>query len=171
MARTLITKVIIGNEKFYGEEFHLKKDFFKLWMHGRWAGCSSCFCKKKKETPTPNDDTKTKSLTEVAVGEKEIAQGLFEDRLETLNVCSEILNDRLDIKNYIQDSMDLQIIRSLLLKSRHKILMPLLSYHMTKKRLDGQKKNTRRDKKTSFGRNLLEGDDMPVLDIHTAVMH
>lgn len=41
---------------------------------------------------------------------------------------------------------------------------------MTKKKMNFQK-NKKKNKSTSFGRNLLEADDMPVLDIDTAVEH
>ena len=82
-----------------------------------------------------------------------------------------IINDRLDIKNYIQDSMDLQIIRGLLLKSRHKILMPILSIELANaQRIRDKKRKANQGKFcSSWVRNINNADDMPVFDIGSAI--
>jgi hypothetical protein len=49
---------------------------------------------------------------------------------ENFQSCNDIIEDRLSIENYIQDSMELQIIKSVLLKQRHKTLIPLVRFNL-----------------------------------------
>jgi hypothetical protein len=59
--------------------------------------------------------------------------------------------------------MDFHAVRQLMVKSRHKILMPILMLHLTKTKLN------RGEYKSSFGRNLHERTDRPVFTIEEAV--
>lgn len=59
--------------------------------------------------------------------------------------------------------MDFHAVRQLIVKSRHKILMPTLVLHLTKTKLD------QGEYRSSFGRNLYERTDKPVFTIEDAV--
>ena len=48
----------------------------------------------------------------------------LEKKLATYEACERLLNERLSISNFISDGMELQILRGLLLKKRHTILLP-----------------------------------------------
>ena len=91
--------------------------------------------------------------------------GIFEQNMNILNTCNQVLDERMNIGNFIQDSMDLQVIRGLFLKSRHKLLLPLLLMHLYKKRDLKKKKNH-----TSFLRNLGERTDNPTFSIEDAII-
>jgi len=75
-----------------------------------------------------------------------------------------MMNERLDIKNFIHDSMDTQVLRGLVLKSRHRLLIPLLVLNQYKLRFKEQ-----RTTDTSFLRNLGERTDNPTFSIEDAV--
>ena len=60
--------------------------------------------------------------------------------------------------------MDFHAVRQLMVKSRHKILMPTLVLHLTKTKL-----NQQGDYRSSFSRNLHERTDEPVFTIEDAV--
>ena len=70
----------------------------------------------------------------------------------------------MDIKNFIGDSIDFQAMRNLLLKSRHRFLMPLLVLEFYKR-----KKKSDKGYDTSFARNFHERTDYPVFDVGDAV--
>jgi hypothetical protein len=76
-----------------------------------------------------------------------------------------IINEKLSLKNYIHDAIDFHAIRQLLVKSRHKILMPILAIALTKNKL----KKSAKEYKTSFARNIHERTDRPVFTIDDAV--
>jgi hypothetical protein len=59
--------------------------------------------------------------------------------------------------------MDFHAVRQLMVKSRHKILMPILVLHLTKTKLN------QGEYRSSFGRNLHERTDRPVFTIEEAV--
>ena len=59
--------------------------------------------------------------------------------------------------------MDFHAVRQLMVKSRHKILMPTLVLHMTKTKL------IQGEYRSSFSRNLYERTDRPVFTIEEAV--
>ena len=75
-----------------------------------------------------------------------------------------IIEEKLNLKNFLHDAMDFHAVRQLMVKSRHKILMPTLVLHLTKTKL-----NPVGDYKSSFGRNLHERTDRPVFTIEDAV--
>jgi hypothetical protein len=69
------------------------------------------------------------------------------------------------LKNFLHDAMDFHAIRQLMVKSRHKILMPTLVLALTKTKF----KKGGGEYKTSFARNIHERTDQPVFDIDDAV--
>jgi hypothetical protein len=84
---------------------------------------------------------------------------------ENLRACNTIISEKLSLKNYLHDAIDLHAISQLMIKSRHKILMPTLVLALTKTKL---KKNGK-EYKTSFARNIHERTDRPVFTIDDAV--
>jgi hypothetical protein len=74
-----------------------------------------------------------------------------------------IIGEKLNLKNYLHDAMDFHAVRQLMVKSRHKILMPILVLHLTKTKLN------QGEYRSSFGRNLHERTDRPVFTIEEAV--
>jgi hypothetical protein len=77
--------------------------------------------------------------------------------------CRLIIGEKLNLKNYLHDAMDFHAVRQLMVKSRHKILMPILMLHLTKTKLN------QGEYRSSFGRNLHERTDRPVFTIEEAV--
>jgi hypothetical protein len=77
--------------------------------------------------------------------------------------CRLIIGEKLNLKNYLHDAMDFHAVRQLMVKSRHKILMPILVLHLTKSKLN------QGEYRSSFGRNLHERTDRPVFTIEEAV--
>lgn len=75
-----------------------------------------------------------------------------------------ILEEKMDIGNFLHDSMDLNCIRQLIMKSRHKILIPLLMLHITK-----SKTIKKKGYKGAFYRNMHERNDQPVFTINDAI--
>ena len=76
-----------------------------------------------------------------------------------------IISEKLNLKNYLHDAIDFHAIRQLMIKSRHKILMPTLVLGLTKTKL----KKSGKEYKTSFARNIHERTDQPVFTIDDAV--
>jgi hypothetical protein len=74
-----------------------------------------------------------------------------------------VIEEKLDFKNFLHDAMDFHAVRQLMVKSRHKILMPSLVLHLTKTKLNEGKY------RSNFGRNLHERTDRPVFTIEEAV--
>jgi hypothetical protein len=74
-----------------------------------------------------------------------------------------IIDEKLDLNNFLHDAMDFHAVRQLMVKSRHKILMPTLVLHLTKTKLN------QGDYRSSFSRNLHERTDRPVFTIEEAV--
>ena len=188
MIKCMTLQVIIGNEKLYPDEYRITRDFSTLWWRSSYDNLKDALCccfrrdlitTKKKRLMSGLSRTlfskaglkKQQARKSQASAKPEVS--LFGRQMEIMNICNEILDDRMDIKNYIQDSMDLQIIRGLLLKSRHKILMPLLSIELTKVKRDREKIQKKRSvAANSFMRNLNEyADELPVFDVGTAVKH
>jgi hypothetical protein len=82
-----------------------------------------------------------------------------------LRACNTIISEKLSLKNFLHDAMDFHAIRQLMIKSRHKILMPTLVLALTKTKL----KKSGGEYKTSFARNIHERTDQPVFTIDDAV--
>ena len=84
---------------------------------------------------------------------------------DNLRACNMIISEKLSLQNYLHDAIDLHAIRQLMIKSRHKILMPTLVLELTKTKL----KKSGAEYKTSFARNIHERTDRPVFTIDDAV--
>jgi hypothetical protein len=85
-------------------------------------------------------------------------------RFVNLKACKLLVDEKLKLKNFLHDAMDFHAVRQLMVKSRHKILMPTLVLHLTKTKL-----NQARSNRSSCGRNLDERTDEPVFTIEDAV--
>ena len=84
---------------------------------------------------------------------------------DNLGACNMIISEKMSLKNYLHDAIDFHAIRQLMIKSRHKILMPTLVLALTKTKLT--KKGN--EYKTSFARNIHERTDRPVFTIDDAI--
>jgi hypothetical protein len=89
---------------------------------------------------------------------------LLVKKFVNLKACKLLIDEKLNLKNFLHDAMDFHAVRQLMVKSRHKILMPTLVLHLTKTKL-----NPVGDYKSSFVRNLHERTDRPVFTIEDAV--
>jgi hypothetical protein len=90
---------------------------------------------------------------------------MIQMKSDNLRACNMIISEKLSLKNYLHDAIDLHAIRQLMIKSRHKILMPMLVLALTKTK----HKQTGAEYKTSFGRNIHERTYRPVFTIEDAV--
>jgi hypothetical protein len=90
---------------------------------------------------------------------------MYQMKSENLKACNMIISEKLSLNNYLHDAIDLHAIRQLMIKSRHKILMPTLVLELTKTKLTRMGK----EYKTSFSRNIHERTDQPVFTIDDAV--
>jgi hypothetical protein len=84
---------------------------------------------------------------------------------ENLKACNMIISEKLSLKTFLHDAMDFHAIRQLMVKSRHKILMPTLVLALTKTKLI----KGGGEYKSSFARNIHERTDRPVFTIDDAV--
>jgi hypothetical protein len=84
-------------------------------------------------------------------------------KFANFKACRLIIGEKLNLKNYLHDAMDFHAVRQLMVKSRHKILMPTLVLNLTKTKLN------RGEYRSSFSRNLYERTDRPVFTIEEAV--
>lgn len=69
------------------------------------------------------------------------------------------------MRNYLHNTLDLHTIRQMLLKSRHKILMPIMILELANK----VNKSKRGQFKNAFSRNFYDRTDMPVFNVEEAV--
>ena len=132
----IIQKVILGKTNFLPEKYNLNKDFTYLSIRKK------CFCCFKKTTD--------QNLTQ---------------KIELFKNCKQTVEEKMDITNYLNDSMNFHATSHLLLKSRHKILVPFLSLHLTAK-----KKKSSIRYKNIFIRNIHERTDQPVFSIEDAII-
>ena len=144
LTRHIVLKVVIGKEALFGPDYMLKKDFCILYFKEFLLSCRCCCfcCVSKKRFDTPELESKSR----------------------TLEAANEIVAEKMDIKNFIGDCIDFQAMRNLMLKSRHRFLMPLLVLEFYKR-----KKKSNKGYDTSFARNFHERTDMPVFDVCDAV--
>ena len=128
---------LIGKQSLYPQEYRIKGSYARLLCGLTCKCCKCCF---------PKDDE------------------LFEDRKLMLADCITCIDEKMDIKNFLHDSMDFMAIKQLLMKSRHKMLMPSLILNITK-----NKTKLHSGYKTSFVRNMCERIDRPVFTLEEAV--
>jgi hypothetical protein len=84
-------------------------------------------------------------------------------KFANFKACRLIIGEKLNLKTYLHDAMDFHAVRQLMVKSRHKILMPTLVLNFNKTKLN------RGEYRSSFSRNLYERTDRPVFTIEEAV--
>jgi hypothetical protein len=90
---------------------------------------------------------------------------MLQMKSDNLRACNMIISEKLSLQNYLHDAIDLHAIRQLMIRSRHKILMPTLVLALTKAKL----KKSENEYKTSFARNIHERTDRPVFTIDDAI--
>ena len=88
----------------------------------------------------------------------------MQEKRLVLSDCFTVLDEKMDLKNYLHDSMDFMAIKQLLMKSRHKMLMPALILNITR-----NKTKVSSGYKTTFARNLHERVDKPVFTFEDAI--
>lgn len=96
----LILSTIIDKEDYYNENFKLRKQYLQIYLY---TSPFCCCCKKAKLEQLGEDSG-------------------FEEKMETYGACEKLLNNRLSIENFINEGMEMQIIRGMILKERHKLL-------------------------------------------------
>lgn len=128
--KDLILNKILAENSSYPAEFHLSKIYDKFLYKYDYCFCLTKRLLKKKENK--NDLNKAVNMS----------------------ACKLILEEKMDIGNFLHDSMDFYCIRQLIMKSRHKILVPLLIIHLTKTKTIKSK-----GYKGSFYRNIHERTD------------
>jgi hypothetical protein len=146
LKRHAVLYSIIGKQGLFPKEYQIKDSYARLYFCGfifnSFLCClpKSCMC----------CDTK--------------GDQLFEDRKLVLSDCFTCIDEKMDIKNFLHDSMDFMAIKQLLMKSRHKLLMPSLVLNITR-----NKTKLTAGYKTAFIRNLHERVDRPVFTVEEAM--
>ena len=134
--RYIIQKVILGKPNTVPDKYNIKKEFTQLTCRKH---CSCCF---KKSTKNP----------------------ILNDKLKVFDSCQQTIAEKMDLGNYLNDSMKFHITYHLLLKSRHVLLAPLLSLH-----LSVMKKKPGTEYKNTFMKNMHERTDQPVFSVEDAI--
>jgi hypothetical protein len=137
LMRHAVLYSLIGKQSLYPQEYRIKGSYARLLCG---LGCKCCTC------CAPKDDN------------------FFEERKLMLSDCITCIDEKMDIKNFLHDSMDFMAIKQLLMKSRHKMLMPSLILNITR-----NKTKLHSGYKTSFVRNMCERIDKPVFTLEEAV--
>jgi hypothetical protein len=138
LMRHAVLYALIGKPSLYPKEYQIRGSYARLMWCGLLCTCCKC-C-------VPKDDA------------------LFEERKLLLSDCITCIDEKMDIKQFLHDSMDFMVIKHLLMKSRHKMLMPSLILNITR-----NKTKLHSGYKTSFVRNLCERTDKPVFTLSEAV--
>jgi hypothetical protein len=137
LMRHAVLYSLIGKQSLYPQEYRIKGSYARLLCR---LSCKCCAC------CAPKDDD------------------FFEERKLMLSDCITCIDEKMDIKNFLHDSMDFMAIKQLLMKSRHKMLMPSLILNITR-----NKTKMHSGYKTSFVRNMCERIDRPVFTLEEAV--
>jgi hypothetical protein len=138
LIRHAILYSIIGKQSLYPKEYHIKKDYNKLFWCGLMCKCCKC-CVDQNDA-------------------------LLEERKLVMSDCFTCIDEKMDVKNFLHDSMDFIPIKNLLMKSRHKLLMPCLVLNITR-----NKTKVGSGYKSAFVRNMCERVDQPVFTLEEAV--
>lgn len=85
------------------------------------------------------------------------------EKFINLKASEALIRQKLDLNNFIQDSLEFNCIRHIIMKSRHKILAPFLTLNL----LIHKKKVITH--KSSFFRNIHERTDKPLFTISDAI--
>ena len=86
--------------------------------------------------------------------------------MNTAEACEIVITESLDLQNYIHNTMDVNIMRHMLIRSRHKLLMPLLTVNLIMRRAN---KRGVALLKNTYERNNLDRVDAPVFSVAEAV--
>ena len=99
----------------------------KLILHGILADC--------KDYPKRFQISEDYAYIKMCPCSKKKAgdEKLVQDKKVTLKACEMILEERLDVLHFLQDSLEFQLIRRLLLRERHQILVPQLEVTLATK--------------------------------------
>ena len=116
----------------------MSKSFCKLYTRMKFPCCGRGLAKQEKDE-------------------------LLANKFINFKACRLIIGEKLNLENYLHDAMDFHAVRQLMVKSRHKILMPTLVLHLTKTKLN------QGEYRSSSGRHLYERTDLPVFTIEEAV--
>jgi hypothetical protein len=138
LMRHAILYSIIGKQSLYPKEYQIKNDYNKLFWCGFMCSCCRCCVDQKDE--------------------------LYKEKKLVMSDCFTCIDEKMDIKNFLHDSMDFIPIKNLLMKSRHKLLMPSLVLNMTR-----NKTKLSSGYRTAFARNMCERVDRPVFTLEEAV--
>ena len=95
---------------------------------------------------------------------KQLSDNKFINKMKVYDNCYQAVNEKMDLANYLNDSMNFHATSHLLLKSRHRLLVPLLNLHMI-----GQKNKSGMVYKNSFLKNMYERVDLPVFSVEDAM--
>ena len=139
LLRYIVLYAILGRPGLYPKEYQLKQNYRSAFCS---AFCEKICCKACANKKNPD----------------------LEEKKRVLGDCFTLMNEKMDLKNYLHDSMDFMAIKQLLMKSRHKMLMPALILNITR-----NKTKVSSGYKTTFARNLHERVDKPVFTLEEAV--
>jgi hypothetical protein len=146
MKRHAVLYSIIGKQGLFPKEYQIKDSYARLYF------CRFIFKSCSRFVPKFFSCCHTKY------------DELFEEQKLVMSDCFTVIDEKMDIKNFLRDSMDFMAIKHLLMKSRHKLLMPSLVLNITR-----NKTKVSSGYKTSFARNLHERVDRPVFTVEEAV--
>ena len=137
VTKHIIVNTILGKTIVLPDKYNIKKDYNNITCRKR---CKCCFRK------LPNDH-------------------ILSDKTEVYKNCLQTLDEKMDLGNYLNTIMNFEATSHLLLKSRHRLLTPLLSLHLTT-----LKKKSSTEYKNSFIKNIYERTDEPVFSVEDAVI-
>jgi hypothetical protein len=138
----IMTQDIMPNEHLYGEEYQFSKNFGKLY----WS--NKCCCKKTRWNSAK------------------------EEKLDkNFRACSDVLKQAMDVENYLKDSLEMQLLKGLFIKERHRMLMPLLAISTTRRKLDIRDADIKAGRKVDDGPTAIidDGKKQEKMNIEEAV--
>ena len=148
--KNLIQKAIVGKESLYSNQYRFKQGFCRTYF--RHTPCCCYFgCSGRDEEEYNNTEEGRKYLQQ-----------------KYINMWSadKIIKEKTDQNNFLSDSMDFNVIRQQIVKSRHKLMIPILTMNMYKNQAQSGGFNK---KKSRFEKNIDERDDVPVFSVEDAV--
>jgi len=98
----LIYKTFLKNYIIYPNNYDIKESYLFCKICILKHLCKCCFPKNELDDDHDQPDSN------------------LDSKAATLKVCNEFIENSLELKNYVQNSMDIKLISHLLLKSRHK---------------------------------------------------
>lgn len=126
----IIKNDILVNENMYTEEYKFTSHFASMY----WRNL--CCCKRKK----------FKNSEE-------------QKREENFTACQDILAQAMDIECFIRDSIEMQLLKGLFIKERHRILMPLLAMATARRKMNIKNKSGKPQKNQVGAQNIYDLDE------------